>query len=332
MLAIGILCAIGSAFFNGSYTSLFKTEGMARLDIHPITFQLYVCGGIFVSSWFVIPFFGYNDAIVDTGTTVDHFQFSGAGMIAGALFVIAASASFLAVQDIGVALAQGIWGGGAMLVSYLWGTLVFREYPARPVLSIGGLFLLLVGVVVVAFCENIGERIKQGNNVESSPLLPNRNREASTSSLRQHVRGVLWACTVGLSGGSVLVPMHYVSPEKQGLIFLPSFGIGSLILSPLVYGLYSYRAGQAPDLHLQEALLTGLLSGMIWNIGNLLSIVAIPIVTYGVAYPIMQCAILVSGMWGIYAFGEINDRTRIAVFWAGGFLLVLGGLALAVAK
>lgn len=355
-VAVGIVCAIGSAVFNGSYTSLFKTRRMARIDIHPIVFQLYVCMGIFLSSWLVVPFFDYNDALVSSSSSASssaaasppeksshyHLQFSTAGMIAGFLFVLAASASFLAVQKIGVALAQGIWGGGAMLVSYLWGTLAFGEYPSHIGLSICALLLLLVGVFVVAFCEKIGKHIirKGCDNgaQESSPLLSgdhesdNDNDDNNATTTKDFVSGVLWACTVGLSGGSILAPMHYVSPEKQGLIFLPSFGIGTLILSPIVYGIYSYTAGQAPPLHLGQATLTGLLSGLVWNTGNLLSIIAIPAITYGVAYPIMQCAIFVSGIWGVYVFGEIRNRTTIIVFWTGGCLLILGGLVLTVAR
>ena len=38
---------------------------------------------------------------------------------------------------------------------------------------------------------------------------------------------------------------------------------------------------------------------------------------YGVAYPILQCALFFGGLWGIYAFKEITGRS-IYIFWAGG--------------
>lgn len=44
-----------------------------------------------------------------------------AGMVAGMLFVLAGLFSFLAIPELGLAIAQGVWGGSAVLVSFLWG-------------------------------------------------------------------------------------------------------------------------------------------------------------------------------------------------------------------
>lgn len=46
---------------------------------------------------------------------------------------------------------------------------------------------------------------------------------------------------------------------------------------------------------------------------------------YGVAYPILQCALFFGGLWGIYAFKEIVGSS-INVFWAGGDLCTLVGI------
>lgn len=42
-------------------------------------------------------------------------------MVAGMLFVLAGLFSFLAIPELGLAIAQGVWGGSAVLVSFLWG-------------------------------------------------------------------------------------------------------------------------------------------------------------------------------------------------------------------
>ena len=41
-------------------------------------------------------------------------------------------------------------------------------------------------------------------------------------------------------------------------------------------------------------------------------------------YPIMQCALLVSALWGVFVFGEITDRKTIFVLFVSG-LVLLGG-------
>jgi hypothetical protein len=47
MSNIGILLAIGSAVFNGSFAALFKMPKMVEVDLHPIVFQLYIPGESF---------------------------------------------------------------------------------------------------------------------------------------------------------------------------------------------------------------------------------------------------------------------------------------------
>jgi glucose uptake protein GlcU len=231
-----------------------------------------------------------------------------------------------------------------MVVSYLWGLVVFDQVPSNVGLSFVGLLLLVVGVLGIALSDKLARHIKYAyrraaGGGSANEYVPLRSEGSERTDERNHperyLRGVLWECSVGISGGSILAPLHYVPPQKQGLVFLPSFGIGTLVLSPLVFYAYTrtLSTGTAPPpLHAKQALLTGLLSGLVWNIGNLLSIIAIPAIGYGVAYPMMQCAILVSGMWGIYAFKEITDPSTIAVFWLGGAILVLGGAILAMAQ
>lgn len=349
---VGLVCAVLSALFNGSFAALFKTKKMVELDVHPMVFQLHCCCGIFISSWFVLPFLLKNPVLLHDESVGDTFALSGYGIVAGFLFVLAVSGSFNAVHDIGLALAQGIWGGGAMVVAYLWGLLVFDQVPAHLGLSFLGLLLLVVGVLGIALSDKIAKTLMQGRttNEESLSLMPPRgddstnegyeavciSSEKNTSNVgsnKKYLRGVLWACSVGVSGGSILAPLNYVNPQKQGLVFLPSFGIGTMILSPLAFHTYVYLTGTSPPpLHVRQALITGLLSGLVWNIGNLLSIVAIPAIGYGVAYPMMQCAILVSGMWGIYCFQEITDLSTISIFWLSGFILILGGGILTAAQ
>ena len=136
-------------------------------------------------------------------------------------------------------------------------------------------------------------------------------------------------------GGSILAPIHYAPPQKLGLFFVPSFGLGTLVVSPILFGIHVVlcsREEGIPLFHINESLVTGLLSGVIYNIGNVCSILAIPIIGYKIAYPLLQCAILVSAMWGIYAFKEITLPSAIFVFWMGSFIVIIGAVLLAVSK
>ena len=54
---------------------------------------------------------------------------------------------------------------------------------------------------------------------------------------------------------------------------------------------------------------------------------AFPAIGYAVALPLMQTALVVSGLWGILVFKEISDRRAVALF-AAAAAVALGGAVL----
>lgn len=352
------MSAIGSAVFNGSWTGPFKA--CDHLRVHPSIFTVYASTGVFLSSWLVLPLFQYNDDFFADDGSGTKFDFSPLGTVAGFLFVAAALCVFNAVNNLGVAMAQGIWGGVAILVSYLWGVVVFGDTPGNLVLSVLGVVVLIIGVVALAQCDNIAAHIiktqADGEEVNRSLLGSQDGKfkcvakdpensfttadiainEGESDEMEQfkpnYVNGLFWACGVGLTGGSVLVPLHYVPSNQAGIVFLPSLGIGALISSLLFYLLDGYMNGQEHPWHVREAMLPGFFCGVLWNCGNFLSVIGISQIGYGVAYPILQCAIFVSGLWGIFYWKEIKRQSTIAIFFIGGTILIGGAIMLAVGQ
>ena len=146
----GFVFAILAAAFNGCWVAFFKIPSVAKHQLHPVLFNLYVSVGVFISSWFVVPFFGRVGASV---------AFTWYGFLAGTLFVLAGSFSFIAAGEIGLSTGQGVWGGAAIVVSFLWGTLGPPPIGAPPksfVLSMVAIALLLLGVVGIVKCECLG--------------------------------------------------------------------------------------------------------------------------------------------------------------------------------
>ena len=148
--------------------------------------------------------------------------------------------------------------------------LIFRDLPSSLWMSILSLLILIVGGFVIAFCDKIGKYMQPSNSsAESEPLLDtSMNHVDEVDSISKVFRGVSLSIIVGLTGGSILVPLHYVSESKQGILFLPSFGIGSLLTSPIIYCIHSIFSRSMPALHFRESIWTGLLSGFLYNLGN----------------------------------------------------------------
>lgn len=151
--------------------------------------------------------------------------------------------------------------------------------------------------------------------------------------------GLVPALLVGVSGGSVLVPMSFVDKSLQGLPVLLSFGVAAGA-SGAVMGLGYWVCCRGESLSLSRGsvlrrelrpsvVLMGLLSGVVWNLGNICQVVAMMNLNmpYGISYPVFQCAFIVGGLWGIFVFREVTDAREIAIFF-GGVAVVAAGVVM----
>eukprot|EP00929_Paragymnodinium_shiwhaense_P004027 TRINITY_DN10473_c0_g1_i2.p1 TRINITY_DN10473_c0_g1~~TRINITY_DN10473_c0_g1_i2.p1 ORF type:complete len:429 (+),score=85.48 TRINITY_DN10473_c0_g1_i2:131-1417(+) len=299
-----------SAVFNGSFPTLARVP---KEPLDPVLFNGIVCFGVFFSS-LLVPLF-----------TGNAFLFTPGGFFGGVLFVFAALFSFLAIPRCGQASAQAVWSVSAITVSFLWGVLGPAEI-AAPLASltwsVGSLVLLVAGALVIVSCDKIAAQL-EGTAKE----------EAAEEEGEDKVTGLLFALAVGLFGGSVLVPFKFIPAEAAGLAALPSFGLGSAVAGALVtYGYQTTVKKESFPAVPGDAVGAGLASGLIWNLGNICSVVAQgpPFnLAYGIAYPILQCAMLFGGLWGIFIFKEIKGQS-VNVFWAGAALLIAGVVVLSL--
>ena len=53
----GIILAILSAVFNGSFVAFAKLRSVAACELHPVLFNFYVTLGVFLSCFIAAPFF-----------------------------------------------------------------------------------------------------------------------------------------------------------------------------------------------------------------------------------------------------------------------------------
>jgi len=125
----------------------------------------------------------------------------------------------------------------------------------------------------------------------------------------------------------MLVPIKYSPPDAAGINFLVSFGIGVIVITPVVSVIYFTALRRVPVWDFQNLLIPGLSAGVMWNIGNWASIYATNILGYTVGFPLAQCALLMGAFWGIILFKEITGTLRIGVFILSA-LVLLGGAVL----
>ena len=108
-------------------------------------------------------------------------------------------------------------------------------------------------------------------------------------------------------------------------------GIATLSLAWVPVALEAIAARRRVHLQPQHAAVLGIMSGTVWNIGNLSSIIATSRIGLSLAYPIFQCGLFVSGAWGILLFKEMRGRDTL-MYCLAGLVLMAGVVMLTAAK
>lgn len=196
--------------------------------------------------------------------------------------------------------------------------------------------------------------LKKGLKVISVPgsIGSNGGAEAIVNSMRRHLRihygidistrqmGLIIAGFGSIWGGSVMVPLHFAGEKAQGLGFVFSFAIGATTVNILVWIIcildalrrHGCDCGAAfaslPPLHLSKLFIPGSISGILWSIGNMASMISVTYLGEGVGYSMTQSAMLVSGLWGIFLFKEITNPAAIRGWLASACLTIAGILLL----
>lgn len=262
-LAAGYLLSALAAAANGSFAALSKLPSVAAADAPPVAFQLYAsCGVAFSSLVCSPPLCAYANrwATLDAeAPQTTSLMLSGNGVLAGALFVVAISGSFAAIPLIGLATAQSVWGGVAVLVSFAWGVAALGNRVDSPVLAALGLVSLVTSIAGIAACTEVGDfaarrlGYTRGANQyerigERSPSISARDGPASG----QRALGLAYSLLVGVSGGSILVPSHFET-HAVGFAFLPSFGLGALAASLAMTAAFACKEGGLPDMKVRTS-------------------------------------------------------------------------------
>jgi len=87
----------------------------------------------------------------------------------------------------------------------------------------------------------------------------------------------------------------------------------------------------APQLKLKETALPGLGAGVLWNIGNVGSIIATANLSLSIGFPLSQLALLVAGFWGLTIFNEFPLRMQKIQFLISAATLIFGAFCLLMA-
>jgi glucose uptake protein GlcU len=196
------------------------------------------------------------------------------------------------------------------------------------------------GVVVVD--EILSSEVIRKNEFDSEETFTEITKETSHITVcgirwQRRFLGVLAAVFNGCYGGSILVPMKYAPPHAGGAAYVISFSIGAVIVTfglwviRYVYLLTSRRHCsphgaflELPSFHFRKMWFAGGLCGLLWSIGNFFSILSVYYLGEGIGYSIVQSNMLVSGLWGIFYFHEIEGGVTRCKWYISALFAVSG--------
>ncbi|MBI2334995.1 hypothetical protein HYU96_04325 [Candidatus Daviesbacteria bacterium] len=218
------------------------------------------------------------------------------GLLSGVLWASANVISLVAVLNLGLSRAAPLLSSLVILSSFLWGALVFGELPTGIIMGFFGIGLIVLGVILISATGNT-----HSQNIK---------------------KGLLAGIIAGLMFGSQLVPIKVGNVATRDFFFPVCFGIfiTGLLISQVMKVKFK-----------KEAVKESLLSGLIWNIGNLLSLLSLSIIGLSKMGPISQSAILVAVFWGLFYFKEVAQRKKMIQVLIGAAVLLAGVAILGLA-
>lgn len=128
--------------------------------------------------------------------------------------------------------------------------------------------------------------------------------------------GYLFITIAGILWGSVFVPLKFTSFNDSYFSMSLTIFITSIV--------FIFKSNL-------KIILYGSISGVIWNISNLAGFIAIESLGLTIGYPLTQSAILISSLWGVLYFKEINDNKQKQRIFIGAIIIIISAILLALA-
>jgi glucose uptake protein len=227
-------------------------------------------------------------------------------LLGGLIWAFSAYCAFTATDKIGTARAFGIWAPLNIIVSMIWGALIFNEFIDTSLLSKGllvaAVIIIIAGVLIIIFARGKGEKQQDRKTL---------------------LVGVLGAVGAGILWGTYFIPIQLVAISMWSAVFPLTIGIfiGSLALALITR--------QPFGLEKREDYWRTSATGILWGIGNYGMLLLVAAVGTGKGFTIAQLSIVVNALIGIYILKNPQPRTRAAsMTLVGCVMATLGAIIL----
>jgi glucose uptake protein len=226
--------------------------------------------------------------------------------LGGVVWAVSSYCAFTASDQIGLAKAFGIWAPLNIIVSTIWGAILFQEFinisPLNQFLIAVAIILIIAGVLIIIFAKGGDDKQQKKKSL---------------------IIGLSGALGAGILWGTYFVPIKFSSVTMWTAAFPLAIGIlvGSAVLVLLT--------GQTLRLEKNRDYFIVCLTGVLWGIGNYGMLLLVNQMGAAKGFTISQLSIIINALIGIYWLKDPRPGTRAAMFTLiGCFLAMFGGILL----
>ncbi len=226
--------------------------------------------------------------------------------LGGLIWSVSGLCAFTATARLGTARAFGIWAPLNIIVSMVWGAVLFHEF-----IGLSAINLLILVVTLVVILAGVLMIILPTDD----PSHPTARRDLWI--------GVLAACGTGVLWGSYFLPIK-ASQVSLWVATLP-LAVGIFVGS----GLLALASRQPLGLTKPADYARIAVSGLLWGAGNYGSLLLIDTLGAGKGFTIAQLSLVVNALTGIFLLKNPSPKSRAAAWiLAGSALATAGGIVL----
>lgn len=228
--------------------------------------------------------------------------------LGGLIWALSGWSAFIGTSKLGMAKAFGIWAPMNIVVSVLWGVILFGEFSdtgLNNILLAALAFLVIVaGILLIIFAG--------GDDNEKKLSL----------------KGLLGAFGAGIGFATFFIPIQI------GTTNYPDFNmwIGTL---PMAIGMFSgsvvlmILSKSSPKLEKPSHYPRVLSTGFLWAIGNYGALAMMELIGTGKGFTIAQLCVVVNALVGVYILKEPDPKSKAAKLTLIGVVIAtLGGVLL----
>jgi len=236
------------------------------------------------------------------GLNVTTFGFT---FIGGLIWALSGWSAFIGTNKLGMAKAFGIWAPMNIVVSVIWGVILFGEFleteTMNLLLALLAFLIIIAGILIIIFA---GSSDDKGKKIS--------------------LTGLLGAMGAGVGFASYFIPIQIGTantPDFNMWIGTLPLAIGMVVGSSVLMLVTGSSAKLEKISHYPKVMSTGIL----WGIGNYGALAMMEIVGTGKGFTIAQLCVVVNALVGVYILKEPDPKSKAAKLTLIGVIIATAG-------